>query len=67
MIDGESMYDPTLAKFCDTQNFLSQIQSSGNAMRIVFKTDASESGRGFSLRYRTGEIYCCTLMWWRNE
>jgi len=52
----DSANSTSLGKFCGAQGFQKPIQSSANSMTIVFRTDASDVGRGFSMRYTTGII-----------
>ncbi|XP_059471095.1 cubilin-like [Neocloeon triangulifer] len=51
--DGDSLNDLLLAKLCNSNVSSRQINSTSNSLWIMFRTDASEAGRGFSLRYDT--------------
>ncbi|XP_059488336.1 cubilin-like isoform X2 [Neocloeon triangulifer] len=51
--DGDSVNDPMLAKLCNSKVSNRQITSTSNMLWVMFRTDASEAGRGFSLRYDT--------------
>lgn len=50
---------PHLQKFCGTVPAGTQVESSGNTMTVIFKTDASVSNGGFSASYSTDQPAVC--------
>ncbi|QQP36002.1 Cubilinlike [Caligus rogercresseyi] len=53
IIDTSSIGRDSLGRFCETRP--SSIISSGNSLRIRFRSHTGISGRGFQLHYSTGE------------
>ncbi|KAG8515901.1 Cubilin, partial [Galemys pyrenaicus] len=49
--DGLNMSDPLLGKFCGSKRFPA-IKSSNNSMLLVFRTDSSETARGWRITFQ---------------
>ncbi|KAF6371602.1 cubilin [Rhinolophus ferrumequinum] len=49
--DGSTISDPLLGKFCDS-NLPPNVKSNRNSMVLAFKTDASQTARGWKVSFR---------------
>uniref|UniRef100_A0A671G3G5 Cubilin n=1 Tax=Rhinolophus ferrumequinum TaxID=59479 RepID=A0A671G3G5_RHIFE len=49
--DGSTISDPLLGKFCDS-NLPPNVRSNRNSMVLAFKTDASQTARGWKVSFR---------------
>ena len=58
--DGPSSSSPSLGRFCHSSS--SSITSTGSEMFIKFRSDYSEAGRGFHVRYFTGKMELTTFL-----
>uniref|UniRef100_A0A3B4B0I2 CUB domain-containing protein n=1 Tax=Periophthalmus magnuspinnatus TaxID=409849 RepID=A0A3B4B0I2_9GOBI len=65
VLNGLAADAPRLQRFCGTVPAGTQVESSGNTMTVVFRTDASVSNGGFSASYSTDQpagektLICC--------
>ncbi|XP_072307339.1 cubilin [Eucyclogobius newberryi] len=59
VLNGLAADAPRLQRFCGSVPAGTQVQSSGNTMAVVFRTDASVSNGGFSATYSTDEPAVC--------
>ncbi|XP_054159895.1 LOW QUALITY PROTEIN: cubilin-like [Oppia nitens] len=59
VFDGNTDRSPSLGKYCNSRMNSHLVQSKSNVMYIKFKTDTSETGRGFRLNY---QINCSTIL-----
>ncbi|KAM4718445.1 cubilin [Anableps anableps] len=59
IFNGLAADAPRIQRFCGTVSPDTQVQSSGNTMAIVFRTDASVSSGGFMVTYSSDEPAEC--------
>ena len=52
VFDGNSDRSPSLGKYCNNQMTPHYITSKSNVLFLKFRTDTSETGRGFRLNYQ---------------
>ena len=57
--DGYNNSAPQIARLCNTNIPGRPIKSAGNTLYISFRSDGSINGRGFELRYTSGELHIC--------